>query len=69
MITEGVVIGSWPRHPGLAERENLTDLETLTGGPIAGLLPEGSGTLPAREFAAVARAGLRPGLGGSSVCN
>ena len=42
----GVVIGSWPREPGLAERENLADLETLTGGPLAGALPEGSGALP-----------------------
>ncbi|HEY0935031.1 MAG TPA: dethiobiotin synthase, partial [Trebonia sp.] len=25
----GVVIGSWPRHPGLAERENLTDLRVI----------------------------------------
>lgn len=61
----GVVIGSWPRDPGLAERENLTDLETLAGGPLAGLLPEGSGALPARDFTAVARAGLAPGLGGA----
>jgi dethiobiotin synthase len=61
----GVVIGSWPREPGLAERENLTDLQTLAGGPLAGLLPEGSGALPARDFAAVARSGLAPALGGA----
>jgi dethiobiotin synthetase len=63
--TAGVVIGSWPRRPGLAERENLTDLETLANGPLAGLLPEGSGSLEAAEFLAVARDGLAPGLGGS----
>jgi dethiobiotin synthetase len=65
----GVVIGSWPRDPGLAERENLIDLEILIGGPLAGVLPEASSALSAREFRAVARAGLAPGLGGSRVCN
>ncbi len=62
--TAGLVIGSWPRHPGLAERENLADLETLANGPLAGLLPEGSGSLPATEFRAVARMSLAPSLGG-----
>jgi dethiobiotin synthetase len=62
--TAGVVIGSWPRNPGLAERENLADLETLANGPLAGLLPEGSGSRPAAEFLAMAREGLGPGLGG-----
>jgi dethiobiotin synthetase len=60
----GVVIGSWPRHPGLAERENLADLETLANGPLAGLLPEDSGSLPAAEFRAMARDSLAPSLGG-----
>ena len=62
--TAGLVIGSWPRHPGLAERENLADLETLANGPLAGLLPEGSGSLPAAEFRAVARMSVAPSLGG-----
>jgi dethiobiotin synthetase len=61
----GVVIGSWPREPDLADRENLTDLETVTGAPLAGLLPAGSGSLPREEFRAVARHGLGPSLGGS----
>ena len=61
----GVVIGSWPREPGLAERQNLADLQTLIGGPLAGAIPEGSGALPRAEFRAVARAGLSPRLGGS----
>jgi dethiobiotin synthetase len=65
--TAGVVIGSWPRRPGLAERENLADLETLAGGPLAGLLPEDGGSLPAAEFLAVARDGLGPALGGRRV--
>ena len=63
----GVVIGSWPREPGLAERQNLPDLETLVGGPLAGLLPEGSGALSPERFLAVARAGLSPGLGGAKT--
>ena len=69
LTTAGVVIGSWPRDPGLAERENLTDLENLIGGPLAGVLPEGSGALSAREFRVVARDGLARSLGGRSVCN
>jgi len=60
----GVVVGSWPRHPGLAERENLADLAALAGEPLAGLLPEGSGALPPAPFYAVARDGLAPSLGG-----
>ena len=62
----GIVVGSWPRRPGLAERENLADLETLAGGPLAGLLPEGSGALTSAEFRVVARDGLTPSLGGQS---
>src|SRR3984957_3498359 len=61
----GVVIGSWPREPDLAARENLADLETVAGGPLAGLLPEGSGSLPREAFRAAALHGLGLGLGGS----
>jgi dethiobiotin synthetase len=60
----GVVIGSWPRRPGLAERENEVDLPIIIGGPLAGRLPEASGSLSAPEFRAVARDGLAPSLGG-----
>jgi dethiobiotin synthetase len=63
----GVVIGSWPRHPGLAERENLADLETLANGRLAGVLPEGSGSLATAEFQSVARDGLGPSLGGQGA--
>jgi dethiobiotin synthetase len=63
--TAGVVVGSWPRRPGLAERENLADLATLVGGPLAGLLPEGAGQLSPPAFLAAAAAGLVPGLGGN----
>ncbi|HEX3711392.1 MAG TPA: dethiobiotin synthase [Trebonia sp.] len=61
----GLVVGSWPDEPGLAERENLADLELLAGGPLAGLLPAGSGALTGPRFRAVARRGLAPSLGGS----
>jgi len=61
----GVAVGSWPRDPGLAERENLSDLEALIGGPLAGVLPEGSGVLNREEFLSVALHGLTPRLGGS----
>jgi dethiobiotin synthetase len=29
----GVVIGSWPRQPGIAELANLTGLQAVAGGP------------------------------------
>ena len=61
----GVAIGSWPGDPGLAERENVTDLETLTGRPLAAALPEGSGALARDEFLAMARRHLGPTLGGT----
>src|ERR1700722_5305434 len=60
----GVVIGSWPREPDLAARENLADLEAVAGGPRAGRLAEGSGTLPRETFRAAALHGLGRSLGG-----
>ncbi|WP_203887957.1 dethiobiotin synthase [Planotetraspora kaengkrachanensis] len=60
----GVVIGSWPAEPDLAERCNVADLETLAARPLAGALPAGAGALTREEFADVARAGLAPTLGG-----
>jgi dethiobiotin synthetase len=64
IVSKGVVIGSWPRHPGLAELANLTDLEAVAGGPLAGVLPEGAGLLRPPEFLAAARSGVSQGLGG-----
>ena len=61
----GVVIGSWPAEPGLAERSNLRDLTTLAARPLLGVLPAGAGALPAPDFLAAARAGLGPQLGGT----
>jgi dethiobiotin synthase len=64
IICAGVVIGSWPRRPGLAELANLTDLEAVAGGPLAGIMPEGAGTLGRLEFLAAAVAGLGEPFGG-----
>ena len=61
----GVVIGSWPRDPGLAELENLADLPVAAGAPLAGVLPAGAGALTREDFLRVARDGLTPLLGGA----
>ena len=61
----GVVIGCWPSEPGLAERCNLTDLETTAGQPLAGALPEGAARLGPAEFLRLARHGLSPAFGGT----
>jgi dethiobiotin synthetase len=65
LLPAGVVIGSWPSRPGLAERANLTDLAVIAGRPLAGALPAGAGRLGRDAFLAVARAGLGPELGGT----
>ena len=61
----GIVVGSWPRDPGLAERENLADLEVVAGAPLAGALPADAGALDRQAFLAVAAGGLIPALGGA----
>jgi len=61
----GVVIGSWPADPGLAELCNLTDLAALAGQPMAGILPAGAGELEPDAFTELAVHGLGPALGGS----
>ena len=38
----GVVVGSWPRSPGLAERCNLVDLPAVSGAPLLGAIPQGA---------------------------
>lgn len=48
----GIVIGSWPRDPGLAERCNLDDLAQIA--PLRGKIPAGAGALGRAEFAAAA---------------
>ena len=47
----GIVVGSWPAEPSLAERCNLGDLPRLTGVPVIGRIPVGAGKLSPEEFA------------------
>ncbi|MGZ4521523.1 MAG: ATP-dependent dethiobiotin synthetase BioD, partial [Mycobacteriaceae bacterium] len=60
----GVVVGSWPSSPGLAERCNLDDLPVAARAPLLGLLPAGIGGLAPAEFAELAHRWLHPTLGG-----
>jgi dethiobiotin synthase len=46
----GLVVGSWPTSPGLAERCNLDDLPRVTGTPLLAVLPEGAGALSPDMF-------------------
>ncbi|KJS63785.1 dethiobiotin synthase [Streptomyces rubellomurinus] len=59
----GVLVGSWPSDPGLAERCNLADLPRSAGAPLLGALPERAGA--ADDFGALALASLAPELGGT----
>ena len=60
----GIVIGSWPDEPGLAERCNAVDLAAMApGGELAGVLPAGMATM--RDFAQRARTALGPRFGGT----
>jgi dethiobiotin synthetase len=54
-LSAQVVIGAWPRHPELVHHANLEDLP-----PLAGVLPEGAGTLSPAEFRSRAREWLVP---------
>jgi dethiobiotin synthase len=60
----GIVIGSWPRRPGLDDLCNVRDLETIAARPLSGALRERSGRLDGPEFLLAARDGLAPHLGG-----
>ncbi|WP_353941093.1 dethiobiotin synthase [Streptomyces sp. HUAS MG91] len=61
----GVVIGAWPRDPGLAERCNVADLPKVAGAALLGAVPESSGVLGASEFRVAAEGWLAPELGGA----
>ncbi|WP_182377184.1 dethiobiotin synthase [Nocardioides sp. WS12] len=50
----GLVIGSWPDAPALAEECNRTDLSRITGVPVVAVIPENSGSLPQSAFLAAA---------------
>ncbi|WP_432753639.1 dethiobiotin synthase [Streptomyces sp. JL2001] len=61
----GVVVGSWPAAPDLAERCNLTDLPEAAGAPLLGAVPAGAGALDPAAFREAARSWLAPALGGA----
>jgi dethiobiotin synthetase len=46
----GLVIGSWPAEPDLAEECNLEDLPATTGVPVIGRIPAGAGELDRETF-------------------
>lgn len=50
----GVVVGSWPDEPGLAEQANLQDLPGAAKARLLGRIPAGVGALDPQEFAAQA---------------
>jgi dethiobiotin synthetase len=54
LSVRGLVVGSWPADPGLAERCNLEDLPRVTDLPVLAVLPEGAGALTRKEFLAAA---------------
>lgn len=61
----GLVVGAWPREPGLAERSNLRDLETLAARPLLGVLEDGAGDQDPAQFLLTATRCLGPQLGGA----
>jgi dethiobiotin synthetase len=46
----GLVIGSWPAEPDLAEQCNLEDLPATTGVPVIGRIPAGAGDFDRETF-------------------
>jgi dethiobiotin synthetase len=58
----GVVVGSWPDAPGLADRCNLADLPQSAGTALLGAVPENAAA--AADFPALATAALAPALHG-----
>lgn len=50
----GLVIGSWPRRPGLVETSNRAALERLA--TVRAALPAGAGSMDAAEFARMSAA-------------
>lgn len=56
----GLIIGSWPQEPGLAERCNREDLARVSGVPLLAVIPEGAGGSAPGEFRAGHRAWFQP---------
>lgn len=65
LLCAGVVIGSWPADPGLADRCNLADLPAVADAPLLGAVPAGAGTLAPVAFRATAPEWLAAPLGGT----
>ncbi|GAA2508593.1 dethiobiotin synthase [Streptomyces gobitricini] len=65
LVQAGVVVGSWPDEPGLAERCNVRDLPEVAGAPLLGAVPSGAGALPPDAFRERAARWLAPALGGT----
>ncbi|SIS20289.1 dethiobiotin synthase [Williamsia sterculiae] len=65
--TAGLVIGSWPDDPDLASTCNRDDLPRVTGVPIVGTIPAGSGRLSRAEFTARAHTWFDPGVVDAAV--
>ncbi|MFE9328331.1 dethiobiotin synthase [Nocardia sp. NPDC052278] len=57
----GLVIGSWPKEPGLAEECNRIDLPRVTGVELAGAVPAGAGAWDRERFSAAAPDWFTPG--------
>ncbi len=55
----GVVIGSWPAHPGAAESSNREVLARMA--PVRAVLPAGAAAMSASEFAAMSVAAFDAG--------
>jgi dethiobiotin synthase len=50
----GLIVGSWPADPGLAEQCNLIDLPRGTGVPVLAVIPEAVGGFDQAAFTAAA---------------
>lgn len=50
IVCAGLIIGSWPELPDLAERCNVDDLARVTGVPVVGKVPAGSAGLDPGVF-------------------
>ncbi|MEV2221980.1 dethiobiotin synthase [Nocardia vinacea] len=57
----GLVIGSWPDQPGLAEECNRTDLPRVSGVELVGAVPAGAGGWDRERFSATAPGWFTPG--------
>ena len=55
----GLVIGSWPTQPGLAETSNRCALGHLA--PVRAILPAGAGVMERAEFATMSASAFDPG--------